>query len=145
MAKKENEVAPATEETNLPATIENEEGKTVSLDEMFASMENAEKGMEIGADYLKIEEGEEINAIFVEMITMNGMGANSAQQIDAVRLITKDKRFKINADKVLVSACRTLAAKGRVNVPISITCKGSVKGPKGSYKDIEVCELILKK
>lgn len=145
MAKKEGDVAIATEEVNLPATIETEDGKTVSLDEMFASMESATKGMEIGADYLKIEEGEEIQAIFVEMTTMNGMGANSANQIDAVRLITKDKRFKINADKVLVSACRTLAAKGRTNVAVNITCKGSIKGPKGSYKDIEVCELILKK
>lgn len=144
MATKEKEKEQKNDETsNQLMQIQTEEGKIVSVEEIFKQIENAEVGMEIGADYFKIEPGEQKRVLFVEMTEMNGIGEKNGQMIPAVRLMAGDGRFKINADKVLVSTCRALSEKGRKNVPIQITCKGMLKGPKGSYRDLVVNELLM--
>lgn len=144
MAKKEEgTLAPAASE-NVPAILVTAEGKQVSVADLLDQMNSAEVGMELGADYLKFEDGEQTRVIFIEMTSMNGMGEKSGEQVEAVKLLGKDGRFKINADKVLVSTCRALAAKGRSNVAIQITSQGKVKGPNGSYRDLIVNELLIK-
>ncbi len=126
--------------------IENESGKIVSVAELAKQFETAEVGTAIGADYFTIEPGEEARLLFVEMTEMNGMGADKDKMIDAVKLFDpKDGRFKINADKVVVSACKSLAAKDRSNVAIQITCTGMTKSKNGfKYKDFTINELLVK-
>lgn len=138
MAKEE------TKTETLPVqAIEGENGKMVSAAELLKQMNEAEVGQELGSDYWTIEPGESERVIFMEMTQMNKMG-ESSEMIDAVRLLGADGKFKICADKVLVSTCRNLANKGRRNVAIQVTCKGKIKTPKGTYKDLQINELLMK-
>lgn len=126
--------------------VANENGKIVSTADLLKQLESAELGNEIGSDYFTLEPGEEARLLFVEMTEMNGMGDQEGAMIPAVKLFNpKDGKYKINADKVVVSACRALAAKKRSNVAISIVCVGTTKSAKGfKYKDFQINELLLK-
>lgn len=138
---KENAGEVATQE--VVPTIVNENGKEVSVTDLLAQINQAEVGVELGSDYWTLEPGETERVVFMEMTQMNKMGSDN-EMIDAVKLLGPDGKFKICADKVLVSTCRNLAAKGRKNVALSITCKGKIKTAKGSYKDLQINELIMK-
>lgn len=130
---------------NAPAVIEVETGKEMSVADVFAQMEAAEIGLELGSDYFKLEGGESERVIFVEMTEINKINSTDGEMVEAVKLLTKNGRYAINADKVIVSTCRALAAKGRNNVPLQITCKGEVKGKSGfKYKEFAINELIMK-
>jgi hypothetical protein len=134
----------AKEETSIAvAEIPGENGTMVSAAELLKQMSEAEVGQELGSDYWTIEPGETERVVFMEMTQMNKMGSSS-EMIDAVRLLGADGKFKICADKVLVSTCRNLSNKGRINVAIQVTCKGKIKTPKGSYKDLQINELLMK-
>jgi len=140
---KEQTKKPVEETTGALTVVENEQGKEVSIDTIFQQMEEAEVGMELGADYWKIEPGESERVIFHEMTEIQAMGPQGGMT-DAVKLVTKDRKYKINADKVIVSACRALAAKGRKNVALQITCTGTTKGKGGfSYKEFKINELLM--
>lgn len=138
---KENAGEVATNE--VVPTIVNENGKEVSVTDLLAQINEAEVGIELGSDYWTIEPGETERVVFMEMTQMNKMGSDN-EMIDAVRLLGQDGRFKICADKVIVSTCRNLSNKGRKNVALSVTCKGKIKTAKGSYKDFQINELIMK-
>lgn len=140
MAKEKNEEV-ATQE--VVPTILNEQGREVSVSDLMAQISQAEVGIELGSDYWTIEPGETERVVFMEMTQMNKMGSDS-EMIDAVKLLGPDGKFKICADKVLVSTCRNLASKGRQNVALQIVCKGKIKTAKGSYKDLQINELIMK-
>lgn len=143
MAKKANETEEVGTTSGALTVIENEQGKEMSVEAIFQQIENAEVGMELGADYWKIEAGESERVIFVEMTEMQAMGPQGGMT-DAVKLVTKDRKFKINADKVIVSTCKALAAKGRKNVALQITCTGMTKGKGGfSYKEFKINELLM--
>lgn len=140
---KETKKAENVETTGALTVVETEQGKEVSIDTIFQQMEEAEVGMELGADYWKLEPGESERVIFHEMTEIQAMGPNGGMT-DAVKLVTKDRKYKINADKVIVSACRALAAKGRKNVALQITCTGTTKGKGGfSYKEFKINELLM--
>lgn len=142
MAKKEQKDEAQDASQGL-AVIQNEQGKEVSVAEIFEQMEKAEVGMELGADYWKIEPGESERVIFVEMTEIQAIGVQGGMT-EAVKLVAKDGKFKINADKVIVSTCRSLATKGRKNVPLQITCIGNTKGKGGfSYKEFKINELLM--
>lgn len=136
MAKKE-------ETTNAPAVVNNEievNGKVLNVEETLAALEGMEDGGLISNDYWTPEEGVVYKAVFVGMTKMNKMNTDS-EMIDAVKLVMKDdegKTNKINADKVLVSACRNLTAP----TALSITCVGKIKSAKGSYRDFEIRKLV---
>lgn len=125
-------------------SIPDANGDAVNVADLLAQIEDAEVGLELGADYFKIEAGEVARVVFIEMTEMNGMGDKSNEMIDAVRLLGPDGRYKVNADKVLVSACRILSSKGRTLVPLQITCKGMVKTKNGKYRDLLINELNFK-
>ena len=130
MAKEKTEVEVANAAlSNAPATIEIETGKEMGVAELFA----------------QIEGGESERVIFVEMTEINKINSTDGEMVEAVKLLTKNGRYAINADKVIVSTCRALAAKGRSNVPLQITCKGEVKGKSGfKYKEFAINELLMK-
>lgn len=137
MAKKEESTAPAVVEKEV--TEINVGGKVLNLEETLEAMEQMELGEIVSSDYWTIEPGESVRAVFVGMGKMNKMNTDD-EMIDAVKLVIKDengKYNKINADKVLVSACRNLP----VPTMLSITCVGKLKSGKGSYKDFEVRKL----
>lgn len=144
MAKKE-EVAEEVIQSNAPAVIENENGVQVSTLELLKQVEEASVGLELGTDYLKLEAGETVRVIFVEMTEMNGIGSQDGQMVEAVKLLGSDGRFKLNGDKVIVSTCRTLSQKGRKNVPLQIIHKGVAISKKGfKYADMQINELLIK-
>lgn len=140
MAKEKNEEVVTQE---VVPTILNEQGREVSVSDLMAQISQADVGVELGSDYWTIEPGETERIVFMEMTQMNKMGSDS-EMIDAVKLLGPDGKFKICADKVLVSTCRNLASKGRQNVALQIVCKGKIKTAKGSYKDLQINELIMK-
>ncbi len=142
MAKETKETV-AENAANLPSVIEGENGEKVNVADLLAQMEAADVGMELGADYFKLEPGESERVIFMEMTEISALGAQGGMT-DAVKLLGKDGRFKINADKVIVSTCKALALKERKNVALQITCTGTVKGKKGSYKEFVINELLMK-
>ena len=123
--------------------IQGENGKRISASELLKQMSEAEVGQELGSDYFTLEPGESERVVFMEMTQMNKMGTDN-EMIDAVRLLGSDGKFKICADKVLVSTCRQLSSKGRKNVALQIICKGKIKTPRGSYKDLQINELLMK-
>ncbi len=139
MAKEKEAVV----ETNAVLVIEGENGKDVNVAELLALVADAEVGQELGSDYFTVEPGESERVVFLEMTKMNKMGSDS-EMIDAVRLLGADGKYKICADKVLVSTCRNIASSGRKNVALQILCKGKIKTAKGSYKDLQINELIMK-
>lgn len=139
MAKKEEQVlAP---QAKAPAVIETAEGKKMNLEDLLNQMETAEVGMELTADYLKLEEGEEVRLLLVEMTSMAGMGDKKGEMVEAGKFIGKDGRYKICADKVLVSACRGLVESGKVPAMIAVTHVGWKKGPSGEYRDLLITDL----
>lgn len=149
MAKKqeveETENLPAVKPSNVPATIETEDGKVLGIDEMFAMIEEAEVGLRLDSDYFKLEPGEEARVVFVEMTQIPKLN-RPGEMTDAVKLIGKDKRYKINADAVIVSTCKALEIAGRTNVPLNIVCTGSTRGKNGfNYKSFDISELDFTK
>ena len=140
MAKKDET---AGETTGAVATIQGENGKEVNVQDLLSQMAQAEVGAELTSDYFTLEPGETERVVFLEMATMNKMGAENGETVDAVRLLGSDGKFKICADKVIVSTCRAIATKGGKNVPIQITCIGKVKAQKGSYKQFEIKSLLM--
>lgn len=145
MAKEKTETTTEEVVGNAPAVIEFETGKEMSVAEVFAQMDKADVGLELGSDYFKLEGGESERVIFVEMTEINKINSTDGEMVEAVKLLTKNGRYAINADKVIVSTCRALAAKGRSNVPLQITCKGEVKGKSGfKYKEFAINELLMK-
>jgi hypothetical protein len=139
---KQNESTETTNSLSVQA-IPDGKGNMISAAELLEQMSKADVGQELGSDYWTIEPGESERVIFTEMTQMNKMGSDN-EMIDAVRLLGADGKFKICADKVLVSTCRQLSNKGRINVALQVTCKGKIKTPKGSYKDLQINELLLK-
>jgi hypothetical protein len=132
-----------TKNAETPATIEKEVtevqlgGKILNVEELFEAMEGMEPGEIISNEYFTMEPGESVKAIFSGMTKMKKMNTDD-EMIDAVKLMIKEGKYnKINADKVLVSACRDLP----VPTMLSITCIGKVKSAKGQYKDFEVRKL----
>jgi hypothetical protein len=141
MAKKED-AGQANEQTGL-VSIPGENNEQINVADLLASVADAEVGQELGSDYFTVEPGETERVVFIEMTKMNKMGSDS-EMIDAVRLLGADGKLKICADKVLVSTCRNIASNGRRNVPLQIICKGKIKSVKGSYKDLQINELLMK-
>ncbi|HMT03425.1 MAG TPA: hypothetical protein PKD00_08995 [Burkholderiales bacterium] len=141
MSKKENNVVAKNE--LAVQEVQNENGIMVSTEELLRQMSEAEVGQELGSDYFTLEPGETERVIFMEMTKMNKMGTDN-ETIDAVRLLGSDGKFKICADKVLVSTCRQLQLNDRKNVALQIICKGKIKTPRGSYKDLQINELLVK-
>ena len=141
MAKKE-EGAVANNELAVQE-IQTENGKIVNTADLLKQMAEAEVGQELGSDYWTLEPGESERVIFTEMTQMNKMGTDN-EMIDAVRLLGSDGKFKICADKVLVSTCRQLASKNRKNVPLQVICTGKIKTARGSYKELQINELLMK-
>lgn len=137
--KKTEEVVEIT--AKVPALIENAEGKTVSLDDLLEQMNNAEVGMELTADYLKLEDGEAVKLLFIEMTEMQGQGEKKGQLVPAAKFIGMDKRFKICADKVLVSTCTGIFSSGKTPMMLEVTSVGWKKGPNGEYRDLLITEL----
>lgn len=145
MAKKQEEVEtlPAVKPSNVPTTIEREDGAVLSIDDMFEQIESAELGLQLDSDYFKLEAGESARVVFVEMTQIPKLN-RPGEMTDAVKLIGKDKRYKINADAVIVSTCKALDIAGRTNVPLDITCIGEKRGKNGfNYKQFVICELQL--
>lgn len=138
MAKKE-EVA----ESNALATIEGEKGEQINVADLLKQLGEAEIGAELTSEYFTLEPGESERVIFLEMSEMNKMGAENGEMTDAVRLLGSDGNLKICADKVIVSTCRSLANKGKKNVPIEISCTGKEKGAKGTYKTFSIKSLLM--
>lgn len=140
MSKTKEETAVA--KANETVTKVEVNGKVLNVEETLAAIEGMQEGDNIVNNYFTLEPGETARVVFTGMAKMKGMGANSGQDIDAVKFIAKDDDGKFNkicADKVLVSACKDLPAP----TALSITCVGVLK-PKsglGSYKDYEVRKL----
>jgi len=138
-------MAKEKETTNAPAVVEKENtqlnvnGKVMNIEETLTALDGMEEGELVSNDYWTPTEGEVVKAIFVGMTKMNKMNSDS-EMIDAIKLVMQDedgKFNKINADKVLVSACRNLEAP----TALSITCVGKIKSAKGSYRDFEIRKL----
>lgn len=145
MAKKVEETTlPAAKPSNVPATIENEQGKVLSIDEMFSQIESAELGQELASDYFKLEVGESERVIFVKMTEINAMNGKNGEMAEAVKLIASDRRYKVNADRMIVSTCKALSIEGRENVPLEISCIGEKKSKAGfKYKEFKINELNM--
>jgi len=126
------------------ATIESNDGKVVDVADLLKQMESADIGQELGSDYFTLEPGEEQRVIITKMTEMNKMGGASGEMIDAVNLIGSDGRQKICADRVLVSVSKGLAKDGKLPCPVQITCTGTKKTAKGTYKEFTVNQLLLK-
>jgi len=141
MAKTNESEAPVQ---GTVATIRGNDGKTTDVAELLKQMNEAEVGQELGSDYFTLEPGETARVIALEMTQMNKMGATAGEMVDAVSLIGPDGRQKICADKVIVSAVRGLANKGKLPTPIQIQCTGKTKGQNGTYKEFTINALLLK-
>lgn len=143
MAEKKEKTSEKEVIGNAPAVIATEGGKEVNVADLFKQIDNADVGLELGADYFKLEAGETDRVIFVEMTEITAIN-KPGEMTEAVKFLAKDGRFKINADKVIVSTCRALALKERKNVPLQITCTGEAKGKNGfKYKEFKINELLM--
>lgn len=155
----------ANEENNSlqivnPQEIEaqEEENSSVSVDIDKSVFENAmnqltriktlKVGIEITAEYFKMQEGEEVRAIFCgfQRITAT-KGVNAANtrigedgKIAAAKFILEPEkeglkpRTVIMADAVIVSAFENIG----VMQAVCITCKGKKEGKAGTYKDYSI-------
>lgn len=134
--EKNNEVATVTSQVSE---------KILNSTDLIELLGKAKLGNEISSDYLTIEVGEVKRVLFVEMTEISGMGAQEGEMVEAVSLLSgEDGKYKINADKVIVSTCKKLASKGLKNVGLEITCTGSVKSKTGGkYKEFIIKELIV--
>lgn len=147
MAKKANAEVEQTEEQNtqsgVVATITDEKGKEVNVAQLLEQINNAEVGQELTSEYFTLEPGENSRVVLLEMTEMNKMGGEAGETTDAVRLLGSDGKFKICADKVIVSTARSILKDGKKNIPVLITCTGKSKSAKGTYKEFTINSLLM--
>ena len=141
MADKKN--VEETPKAGSIATIE-ANGKVLNVQDLLAQMEKAEVGQELGSDYFTMEPGESKRVILTGITQMKGMGAKSAEMVDAAELVGTDGRRKICGDTVIVSLVQNLLQKEQLPKPVQITCTGTTKGKNGfSYKEFEINALLM--
>jgi len=141
MAKKENDAVATAENGVLVITGEN--GKEVNAEQLLAQMKEAQVGNELTSEYFTLEPGENARVVLLEMTEMSKMGGQAGETTDAVKLLTSDGVIAICADKVVVSTARSLFAKGKINIPVEVTCTGKKQGQNGKYKEWSIKSLLM--
>lgn len=83
-----------------------------NLEEIAASMEEMEEGIEMTSDYLKLEIDEEVRIAPVGMVRINSDNSEDEDgKVDAVRFLKSDATFGIAANAVLVSTLSKAAQR----------------------------------
>lgn len=138
MSKKNPNKAAATEN----AAAYNTAKGPISQDTLFTAIENAESlenvdFIPLNSNMLELKEGDVINCAFTGFETLHDKEGNP---YTAARLLFKDGSAKTNADKVLISTMEKWQAKnpGSDTCIIRIVCRGTRKGDRGAYKDLEI-------
>lgn len=128
----------ATKDTNTGVIVG---GKTLSIDEAAAMLDNMEVG-EKDSSYLEFEPGEEKRVVFLGWEQIPGLGERVGQMVNAASFVTNGKKKQINADAVIVSYFE----KQAIGVARRIVCTHMKKSKNGfEYKQFEFFELNPKK
>lgn len=131
----ETETEAPIAENEAPALVDHDTGEVLDIQGMAASLADMKKGMEITGEYIEFEKDKEYNLFVIGLSKMSAI--DSDEKIDAIRFLTEDARFVVNADAVVRS---TLQEHGKLGkpVPVSIRCTGFA-GPKGrQYKTFQI-------
>lgn len=117
------------------------EGKVLDMTEMGAVLSEltARPENEITADYIKLKPGESTRIFFQEMTTIKSIkeGAIEGETSPAIRFVTEEGFFGINADTVIVSTCSKL----KKPTPLEITCTGTGGSKTREYKTFKIIAL----
>ncbi len=127
-------------ENEAPALVDQKTGEVLDIAAMGQKLSTMKKGMEITGEYIEFEEGKEVNVYVIGLSKMTALDGD--EKIDAIRMLTEDGRFVINADAVVRSTLHEHAKVGKP-VPVSILCTGKA-GPVGrQYKTFKIHPLAL--
>ena len=122
--------------TEAVALVNHETGEVLDINKMTESLDSMKPGMEITGEYMEFVEGEEEKLFVIGSQKMKAI--DSDDYIDAIRFLTRDGRFVINADAVVRSTLLEHAQSKKGPYPVSVLCTGKA-GPKGrEYKTFKI-------
>ncbi len=122
--------------SEAPAIVDIGTGEVMNIAELTASLDDMNLGMEITGEYMEFIEDVEQKLFVIGSQKMKAI--DSDDYIDAIRFLTRDGRFVINADAVVRSTLLEHAQAKKGPYPVSVLCTGKA-GPKGrEYKTFKI-------
>ncbi len=129
------------ENSEAVSLVNKETGEIMDIDALTASLDNMKPGLEITGEYIEFEVDKEYKMFVIGSQKMKAIKdskekSDTNEYIDAIRFLSRDGQFFINADAVVRSTLFEHTNRGPY--PVSILCTGK-KGDVGrQYKTFKI-------